>query len=359
MAFSLTISKLQRAIATGFVCLATIVAASTTVRADVIDVDYSSVTDPRVRDAYATAEAFWESRIQNYSTAMPKAILVQLTKLRIIALLDVIDGPGQILGQAGPDAFLTYQSGNLFEPRTFAFPTNATMTLDIEDVDFMAANDLLERVTIHEMGHALGFGPLWTQNGLVGPLAGVGLTQYIGGEYAIKGYRQDTGSPVLNFVPVEQGGGAGTAGAHWAAVGVFDQILTPAFKHDIMVGVLGRVDPASGAIVFGNAFTTNATWGGMADLGWEVEGVNDNAVDPPAGQGTGRWPKRTGSGVDPFGDNEVPVAAGVNFRLQKVRNSIKLVGGNNDGNNSDTGTTDDEDPYRLRDKRWINKGNVK
>ena len=359
MAFSLTYSKLQRAVSTGFVCLATLLAISTA-RADVIDVDYSSVVDPRVRAAYATAEAFWESRIQNYSTAMPKAILVQLTKLRIIALADIIDGTaedgtGPILGQAGPDAFLTFQSGNLFEPRIFTFPTNSTMTIDTEDVDFMVRNDLLDRVTIHEMGHALGFGSLWPQNGLVGPLAGVGLPQYIGGEFAIKGYRQDTGSPVLSFVPIEQGGGAGTAGAHWAGVGVFDQILTPAFKHDIMVGILGAFDPSSGQVVYGNAFTTNATWGGMADLGWEVEGVNDNVVDPPAGQGTGRWPKRTGSGFDPFGDNEVPVAAGVTYRMQKIRSSIKLIGGDNDGNNTDTGTVDEEDPYRLRDKRWINK----
>ena len=187
---------------------------STSLPADIIDVDRTAV-DPRFADDFAAAEAFWESRIQNYSTELPRVVLFQLSSLRIIASTAIIDGPGDTLAQAGPDTIVTFQTNNIFIPKRIAVATRSSLELDIEDLPLLEAQGILRETIIHEMGHALGFGSLWPQNNLVSPLGGVGLTQYTGGTYAIREYRKEIKNPVANFVPLEQSGGEGTALAHW------------------------------------------------------------------------------------------------------------------------------------------------
>ncbi len=308
--------------------------------ADIIDVDRSGV-DPAFTEAFANAEAFWESRIQNYSTNMPPYLRESLTKLRIVATSPPIDGPGGILGQAGPTSTATYFAGGLVANRPdvrsfWIVPVTSTMEFDIDDLATLAAEGTLQDVVIHEMAHALGFGSLWMQNELIAPLGGIGLMQYVGGEYAIREYGKEIGSPVVSFVPLEQRGGPGTALGHWTdSPPFFNQVFTGPFLKEQMTGFLGDFDPDTQTLVFATRFTSEATWGAMADLGYEVAGINDNAVDPPPGS------------------RRNPPSGSVGFDLVNIkvvtRRSLDDLG----GQNTAVGSTDENDPYRLRSQRWV------
>ncbi|MEP2347252.1 MAG: hypothetical protein ABJH96_05640 [Algoriphagus sp.] len=71
--------------------------------------------------------------------------------------LTVIDGPGRILGRAGP--------------RFIRLPEATTITglmeFDVADLAGLDEADLFEEVIIHEMGHVLGIGTLWQRKGLL------------------------------------------------------------------------------------------------------------------------------------------------------------------------------------------------
>ncbi len=317
------------------------------VNADVININYSAV-DPSAIPAVRAAEAIWEARIQAYSTELPRAIRDQLGSLTIDATVEPIDGAGGILGQAGPTAILTLGSSR----RNFAVALRSQMTFDLDDFPSMTADGILVTVIAHEMGHALGFGTLFDGNGLVGPLNGFGQTEYINGEYALIGYRRDISNPVASFVPLEQRGGAGTALGHWVDLPpFFNQAFTGAFKKELMTGFIGDLDPDTGAIVFANSFVAQATWGAMADLGFAVEGVN-GAFAAKKGRGTGRWPKITGQGSNPFENNGIPPAEDLRFNLVSIKGVSKVSLGSKGTGAEDVETTVGDDPYSLRNHRW-------
>eukprot|EP01026_Neomeris_dumetosa_P012015 TRINITY_DN142348_c0_g1_i1.p3 TRINITY_DN142348_c0_g1~~TRINITY_DN142348_c0_g1_i1.p3 ORF type:complete len:128 (+),score=12.79 TRINITY_DN142348_c0_g1_i1:28-411(+) len=73
--------------------------------------------------------------------------------LFISASVTHIDGPGQILGQAGPD--------ELAQINGKALPIHGNMQFDSADVDMMVENGTFSSVILHEMGHVLGIGTLW------------------------------------------------------------------------------------------------------------------------------------------------------------------------------------------------------
>ena len=317
------------------------------VDADVININYSAV-DPSAIPAVRAAEAIWEARIQAYSTELPRAIRDQLGSLTIDATVEPIDGAGGILGFAGPTAILSLGTSR----RNFAVALRAQMTFDLDDFASMTADGILVTVIAHEMGHALGFGTLWDGNDLVGPLNGFGQTEYINGEYGLTGYRRDISNPVASFIPVEQRGGPGTAGGHWLDMPpFFNQTFTGAFKKELMTGFIGDADPETGQLVFSNSFIAQATWGAMADLGWAVKGVND-AFAAKKGRGTGRWPKITGQGSNPFENNGIPPADGLRFNLVKIKGVSKVALGSKGAGAEDVETTVGEDPYSLRNHRW-------
>src|SRR5207302_10832308 len=69
----------------------------------------------------------------------------------IFVTLDSIDGPGKILGQAGP-CFIRTQ-GRL--------PIVGIMHFDTADVANLENSGQFKSVILHEMGHVLGFGTIW------------------------------------------------------------------------------------------------------------------------------------------------------------------------------------------------------
>jgi hypothetical protein len=160
-----------------------------------------------------------------------------------------IDGQGEILASALPCA-VHEESG---------LPVIARITFDSSDVAQYVANDWVDLIATHELGHALGFGTVWEQRGLV---LGSGTTNpRFSGASAAREYAFAFGGSNANVVPVENTGGAGTANRHWRA-SVFP------------------VETMNGFIDSPTAPLSRITIGAMEDIGYRV---NYDAADayPP------------------------------------------------------------------------------
>lgn len=128
----------------------------------------------------------------------------------IDVLLVPIDGPGGILGSAGPR----------FVRVSDFLPVHGCMRFDVADLANIEALGLLDEVIVHEMGHVLGVGTLWDAPAL--PQFGfpgrdlrkddLTLNPFFVGKRANVGYKQLKGE---GFVPIEGDFGPGTRGAHW------------------------------------------------------------------------------------------------------------------------------------------------
>lgn len=162
---------------------------------------------------------------------LPDAVLptadghpIAVDDLLIRADLPAVDGVGGAFGFAGPTAF---RADSLL-------PFAARMVFDEADATELDARGAWGDVVLHEMIHCLGFGLLWGAKGLVAPGGG----GYIGpagvAEYAASG---GTGP-----VPIELGGGVGTAGLHWSEQALGDELMTGYFAD---AGVLSPLTVAS------------------------------------------------------------------------------------------------------------------
>ncbi|WP_320042855.1 leishmanolysin-related zinc metalloendopeptidase [uncultured Desulfobacter sp.] len=145
---------------------------------------------------FEDAEDYWESVISGYQTG-----ITTITSLKINAEAVDIDGLGNILGSGGP-TWITTEGG-------YTLSTEGDMSYDSADLAVMEDWDLYDTI-VHEIAHVIGFGTLWEENNV-----------YIDGSYkytgatALAAYQAEFGVPGASFIPVENGGGDGTAGAHW------------------------------------------------------------------------------------------------------------------------------------------------
>jgi hypothetical protein len=138
------------------------------------------------------------------------------------------------------------------------------MTFDIDDIAGLAATGALESVVRHEMAHAMGFGSLWTDNLLLNDTVN-GQPNYIG-KFGLTAYRRESGNTFSRFVPVEQGGGDGTALAHWEDDDPFFNRRATNGQAELM---LGSINPGVDI-----TFTSETTWAQFADLWYAVKGIN-------------------------------------------------------------------------------------
>ncbi len=155
-----------------------------------------------------------------------------------------IDGPGQILGQAGPTRLRPASAG-----ASAFLPAKGKMQFDTADLAAMQSAGTLTDVITHEMGHVLGIGTIWTNKGL---LAGSGTSNpTFTGTNAKKqfGILKGTGPAA---VPVENTGGPGTANSHWRE---------SVFGNELMTGFVGSV---------GNPLS-RMTVASLKDLGYVVD----------------------------------------------------------------------------------------
>jgi subtilisin-like proprotein convertase family protein len=160
----------------------------------------------------------------------------------------LIDGQGNVLGQAGP---IRLRPGTLL-------PARGIMSFDVADLARMEADGSLLHVIIHEMGHVLGLGTLWESLGL---LQGAGTANPVfTGANAMREYAALIGVNVPTPVPVANTGGPGTRDGHWRE---------SVFGNELMTGFL---DAGTNPI-------SRMTIAALQDMGYEV---NLNAADPYA-----------------------------------------------------------------------------
>ncbi|WP_287134026.1 leishmanolysin-related zinc metalloendopeptidase, partial [Alteromonas sp.] len=107
------------------------------------------------------------------------------------------------------------------------------MRFDTADLASLESRGTLFDVIVHEMAHVIGFGTLWTTDFFIAGSQSnyvSGSGRYTG-EYALEIYRREFVENAT-FIPVELGGGAGTANSHW------DEPW-PGGSSDLMTGYLG------------------------------------------------------------------------------------------------------------------------
>ncbi len=158
-----------------------------------------------------------------------------LDDVEIMVVLDSIDGPFGILGQAGPCASRPAGSNS--------YTILGVMIFDTADVARLQVQGKLNATILHEMGHVLGFGTHWEGapfNLLTG--AGTGNPRFTG-QNAVAAFttlNNGTGTTV----PVDNSGVPGTADAHWR------EGPAPSFGSELMTGTLsGTSQPMSATTI--------------------------------------------------------------------------------------------------------------
>lgn len=162
----------------------------------------------------------------------------------ILAQGENIDGPGQILGQAGPTHLRPASAG-----KSAFIPAKGVMSFDSADLQEMEDNGTLNDVITHEMGHVLGIGTIWTRKGLLNG-SGTSNPTFTGQRAMTEfGHLRNSGPTV---VPVENMGGPGTANSHWRET---------VFRNELMTGFVGNA---------GNPLS-RLTVASLADCGYVVD----------------------------------------------------------------------------------------
>ncbi|MGE0553167.1 MAG: leishmanolysin-related zinc metalloendopeptidase [Gemmatimonadales bacterium] len=191
--------------------------------------------------AFTNAAARWAQAIRADLVDIPFAleegrtcgtstIAEDVDDVLIFATIEEIDGPGQILGSAGPcyvrdDDLLTVVG---------------RMRFDVSDVQSLQASGRFESVILHEMGHVLGIGSLWPLMNLIVDRGGADPI-FVGAAAQVAFAAAD---PTRFFggrvVPVENTGGLGTRDGHWR-----EQVLTV----ELMTGFSNTVNPLSAVTI--------------------------------------------------------------------------------------------------------------
>jgi subtilisin-like proprotein convertase family protein len=210
-----------------------------------IDVRFLGGLTPSQRSVFQLAAARWAQAIVG---DLPEVEVggERVDDVLIEAEGIAIDGPGRVLGQAGPERLR----------RGSQLPATGRMSFDAADLAELEAEGDLIHVITHEMGHVLGIGTLWSAMGLMLG-AGSANPRFLGPR-AMREYADLIGADEPTPVPVANTGGAGTRDGHWREA---------TFGNELMTGFLeGGVSPLS-----------RLTIAALADMGYEVD---LDAADP-------------------------------------------------------------------------------
>ena len=175
---------------------------------------------PSQSSAFDDAIAYWETYLTGVQSVFDHSIVIDASGTSI-------DGVGGILGSAGPTSITQLADS------PFVYANKGRMRFDTADLSNMENSGTLFDVIVHEMAHVIGFGILWTTDFLrAGSQSNYVMNsgRYTG-EYALEIYRQEFVEDA-EFIPVELGGGEGTANSHW------DEPW-PGGASDLMTGYLG------------------------------------------------------------------------------------------------------------------------
>ena len=184
------------------------------------------------------------------------AINESVTNVLILAQIGPIDGVGGVLGN-GNTCTLHSSSG---------LASVGTILFDSADLAVYETSGLIDVIVLHEMGHVLGFGTVWSFRGV---LTGRGTDEPVfTGVNAINQFNLLASGYTGRPVPVENclllsgaprtGCGAGTRDSHWHE---------SVFKNELMTGYLNSgVNPLS-----------RVTVASMQDIGYSVSYVGADA----------------------------------------------------------------------------------
>lgn len=144
--------------------------------------------------------------------------------------LSQIDGNGGVLGSGAP----VFTRGSDW-PRHRLLPITGAMKFDSSDFRTLIRQQRAEQVVLHEMGHVLGFGTLWTGEyglGLVYPpncetlatKGNVTKPRFLG--KASTAVLSRIGYKNTTYPPVEGAFGPGTACSHWSEAYMRTELMT-------------------------------------------------------------------------------------------------------------------------------------
>jgi protocatechuate 3,4-dioxygenase beta subunit len=253
-----------------------------------IDLDFadSSLNSSR-RKAFAAAAGRWEHVIVGDLPDV-RDDGVSIDDVRIDAAATEIDGPGGVLAQSSPSALRDAAAG---VRNRAGLPYRSFVEIDAADLPFLERSGTLLSVVTHEMAHALGFGTLWEDGGLL-KNAGSDDPRFTG-PVAVAQYDAIFGS-TSSSVPVEGDGAPGTRDSHWRE--------SP-FGHELMTGY---VDPPPDPI-------SRITVGSLADLGYVVDLSAADEYVPPGGH-----PSASPGGVErPVTVSAGKTRSGIDFGFRK------------------------------------------
>lgn len=214
-----------------------------------IEIEFVGTLPPEAEAAFAAAEARWEQVLTrgipaaNVNAAAGSCLAgagaVNRTVDDVLIQAKVVadDGPGGRLAFAGPCLIGTADK----------LPRLGRMSFDSADIAPLIANGTLDDVVMHEMGHVLGIGTVWSSLGL---LSGGGTSDpRFTGSRAVAAWSSFNRS---GTVPVEGDYGTGTRDSHW------DEAT---FGNELMTGFISN---------FANPMS-RLTISSMADLGYLVD----------------------------------------------------------------------------------------
>lgn len=254
-----------------------------------ITLKYLLPPTPRQVEVFEAAAARWEriiiKDVPDVSGPIPSAFqgfpdIDTIDDLVIEVALAPIDGPGGILGQAGPQFVRTEDFLSL----------TGVMFFDVEDLDFLEEIDLFEEVIVHEMGHVLGVGTLWNTApfGFDRTLrAGPDSNPYFTGQKGNVFWNAEGGTGEL---PIENMGGPGTALGHWREATLNNELMT-------------------GFLNLGENPLSRITAGSMRDLGYGSASVGES-YDLPRGT--------EGVDINELGDQGTAENPGLNIAKMEV-----------------------------------------
>ena len=203
-----------------------------------IGLQYLSPATATQRQAFTAARLRWQGAITGdledgllqtsaACGAGTPAFNQEIDDVVILVILDSIDGPGDVLGSAGPCW--------VRDPDYLSIL--GLMQFDTADMRSLESAGQLSTVVLHEMAHVLGFGLVWDSLRLIAdpslppppsetPIPGA--DPHFTGTQAIAAF-DDAGGATYTAsakVPVENAGGRGTADSHWRESVLVNELMT-------------------------------------------------------------------------------------------------------------------------------------